>query len=191
MLLLPTMVLLLAKAPMLALTAMATRRVGGIRMSSSPTAQLPPLLDASGAPLNNLDAFTGKRVGYYFTAGWCPMCTDFERKGLLMYREAAKEAGKPIELIMVSSDRSEKDALARAQSLDMLQVSYDGDHRGELKKQYKVWAGSEVLNFGMGRRSGVPAIVVLDSAGEELAFVDAEASGAKSLAKWPQDEGIW
>lgn len=49
------------------------------------------------------------------------------------------------------------------------------------------------MKFGFARRSGVPAIVVLDQAGEELAFVPAQSQGVKSLQSWPIDEssGIW
>ena len=42
-----------------------------------------------------------------------------------------------------------------------------------------------------GRRSGVPAIVVLSPEGEEISFVDAEARGPDALKKWPLDQGIF
>lgn len=172
------------------LLALATRRTTGgtPRMMSSASAGLPPLADADGNPVE--PSFEGKRVGLYFTAGWCPMCTNFE-PALAQYKKASDEAGKPIELVMVSSDRSAADAAKRAAALGMVMVPYEGDHRADIKRRHGVWSGSEVFQLGMKRRSGVPAIVVIDPQGDELAFVDAEASGANALSKWPLDEGAW
>ena len=39
--------------------------------------------------------------------------------------------------------------------MNALQVPYE--QADDLKKQFKVWAGSEALRLGLGRRSGVPA----------------------------------
>ena len=161
--------------------------------SASAAFTLPPVVDASGAAIDDKalrERLAGKRVGFYFSAGWCGMCTSFE-PSLDQFRKACEESGKPIELINVSSDRSEKDALARAKALGMMTVKFDGSNRGDLKKKFSIWAGSESFEFGMRRRSGVPAIVVLNPDGDETAFVDAERSGAGSLRKWPLDEGVW
>lgn len=118
------------------------------------------------------------------------MCTRFE-PALMEYVTASEAAGKPVELVMVSSDRSAADASARAKTLGLHQVAYAGSHRDDIKRRYGVWSGSEVMKLGMKRRSGVPAIVVIDPTGEEVAFVDAEARGAGALSKWPLDEGVW
>eukprot|EP00980_Cylindrotheca_fusiformis_P002832 scaffold672_cov126-Cylindrotheca_fusiformis.AAC.33 len=162
--------------------------------SSSSSSLLPcPLVDPStGETVDNLDEkLRKKRVALYFAAGWCPMCTSFEPP-LLQFREASEQSGKPVELIYVSSDRKEEDATKRASQLDMMTVPF-GDKSSALKQKYKIWAGSEAVQFGFGRRSGVPAIVVLDQKGEELAFVPAESQGPKSLSAWPinDEAGIW
>ena len=55
-------------------------------------------------------------------------------------------------------------------------------------------SGAESMKLGLGRRSGVPALVVLDAMeGKELAFLAAEAEGIKALSSWPLDDenGIW
>ena len=163
---------------------------------------LTPLLDVDGVTLLSSEGdllqkkLRGKRVGLYFGAGWCPMCRSVE-PSLLKFIDAANESDQPIELIYISSDRSEQDQIKRVQSgnLQMLSIPYGDERAAELKRQYKVWSGSESFQFGvLGRRSGVPAIVVLDNVGEELAFVPLEAQGIKSLSLWPLDDdenGIW
>jgi nucleoredoxin len=160
---------------------------------SSSCNALPSLLDVDGSPLVPeavQEKLTNKRVAYYFAAGWCPMCTSFE-PSLILFREAAAESGKPVELIYVSSDRSESDQRKRAEQLQMMSVPFD--QANGIKRNYKIWAGSEAIKFGFGRRSGVPALVVLDNQGDELAFVAAESQGVRSLQTWPMDEnrGIW
>jgi len=116
------------------------------------------------------------------------MCTSFE-PALQKFRAAADESGKPIEIIYVGSDRSQADQGQRAASLNMMQVPFEGDARAELKKAHKVWPGSEVMQFGMGRRSGVPALVVLAAnSAVELGFIPAESQGAKALGEWPTDD---
>ena len=59
---------MLAQTTMLALAARG-RTPAAVRMASSTSSALPPLVDASGNDV--VPDFTGKRVGLYFTAGWC------------------------------------------------------------------------------------------------------------------------
>lgn len=117
------------------------------------------------------------------------MCTGFE-PALEKFRSDSEAAGNPTEIVMVSSDRSAAEASKRAKALGMLQIEYDGSFRDALKLKFNVWSGSEQMKLGFGRRTGVPALVVLDSEGEEIAFVDAERSGPRALEKWPKD-GQW
>ena len=135
--------------------------------------------------------FKGKRVGLYFAAGWCPMCTSFE-PSLLEFRAAAasgESGASPVALVLVSSDGNAEAARTRAKALGMLQVDYG--KAAELKTAFKIWAGKERPEFGDGRRSGVPAIVCLGPAGlEELHFLPAESQGAKVLGEWPAG-GEW
>lgn len=148
------------------------------------------LRDADGAPVDAA-ALAGVRVGLYFAAGWCPMCTSFE-PSLLQFRAATasgESAASPVALVLVSSDGDAEAARTRAKALGMLQVDYG--KAAELKAAFKIWAGKERPEFGDGRRSGVPAIVCLGSAGlEELHFLPAESQGAKVLGEWPAG-GEW
>jgi nucleoredoxin len=174
----------LAFGPMLATIGAISRRA-----QCTMAVTMPPITDSSGAPLQ--ETFAGKRVAYYFTAGWCPMCTRFE-PSLLQFKAAAEQAGKPIELIMVSSDRSSADAQKRAKALGLPLVEYDGDSRSDLKRRFSVWAGAEsAQHIGYSRRSGVPALVVINEAGDEIGFLDAESSGPAALSKWELDDGVW
>ena len=138
------------------------------------------------------ELLNGKRVAYYFAAGWCPMCTSFE-PSLLQFRQAAKDSDKDLELIYVPSDRSAENAAKRSAAFQMLSVPF-GDDADQLKRDFNIWAGSESLKFGFKRRSGVPALVVLDGKkGEEMAFLAAESQGVNALKTWPLDDekGVW
>lgn len=201
----------LCAAPALALFASCSRRVAlqtttsisiasilgttkttSRRLSSSTMVNLSPLLDAHGAtvaePTDTI--FRDQRVALYFAAGWCPMCTSFE-PSLKAFTEAAAAAQTPIQLVYVPSDRSAEDAAARAASLGLWTVPYE--QADAYKTKYRIWAGSESAKLGTDRRSGVPALVVLDQTGTEMAFVAAEADGPKALETWPMDNanGVW
>lgn len=118
------------------------------------------------------------------------MCTRFE-PSLLKFRDAVQQSGKELEIIYVPSDRSGEDALARASAMNMMSVPLeDAD---AMKKKHKIWSGAESMKLGFGRRSGVPALVVLEKTGEEMTFIAAEAEGVKALSSWPLhgDNGVW
>ncbi len=119
------------------------------------------------------------------------MCTSFE-PSLLQFREAAVSSGKNIELIYVPSDRQQGDVVKRTSAMNMLSVPL-GEEADAMKTRFKIWAGAESMKLGTGRRSGVPALVVLDpKSGDELAFLAAESKGAKALDDWSLDDsGLW
>lgn len=131
----------------------------------------------------------GKRVALYFSAGWCPMCTKFEPV-LLQFQQTQADNNKPIEFIYVSSDRRESDTDKRAAKMNMLSVAFG--QTSDYKKNFMIWSGSKGMKFGFkGRRSGVPALVVLDNKhGKELAFIPAKSQGVKALEKWPLDDDV-
>jgi thiol-disulfide isomerase/thioredoxin len=164
---------------------------GSIDAASS----LPPLLDVDGTEIPHdglAEKLVNKRVALYFSAGWCPMCTSFE-PSLLQFREASAQSGKPVELIYVPSDRSSSDQTKRAAALGMWSVPF-GEEADNVKRKFKVWSGAESSKLGIGRRSGVPALIVLDKEkGRELAFVPAESEGANALGSWSLDDtrGVW
>ena len=134
--------------------------------------------------------YKGKRVGLYFAAGWCPMCTSFE-PSLVQFVEATRSPesnAPPVQLIYVSSDMDEAAAETRAAALGMDRVDFAMAQT--LKTTFKLWSGRERPEFGDGRRGGVPAIVVVDRDCGELQYLNAEGEGAAALGKW-KDEGAW
>jgi len=164
-------------------------------VSRDALASLPSLKSPDGSLIAS-DAISeklqGKRVALYFAAGWCPMCTSFE-PGLLQFREAAAQSGKGVEIIYVPSDRSDADVVKRTSAMEMMSVPI-GEEADAMKQRFKIWAGAESSKLGTGRRSGVPALVVLDSEkGDELTFLAAELEGVKALSSWPLDDasGVW
>ena len=156
---------------------------------------LAPLMEGKQGSTLSEDAvrkrLEGKRVALYFAAGWCPQCASLEPT-LQTFRQACRDSGKDIELIYVPSDRSEEAGLKRAATMDMLVIPF-GDQADEFKKSYNIWAGAESMKFGFGRRSGVPALVVLDKDGNEMSFLATESQGPRALGDWPLDDetGIW
>ena len=119
------------------------------------------------------------------------MCTRFEPSLIKFQQETEPE--KPLQLIYVPSDGSAEQALQRAKALNMWSVPF-GHEADQIKKEMCIWSGPESLKLGMGRRSGVPAIVVLSGeTGQEMAFLPAESQGAAALQAWPLDDpaGIW
>jgi hypothetical protein len=54
-------------------------------------------------------------------------------------------------------------------------------------------APEEMPDDGSGRRSGIPAFVVLDKTGQELCFLNTERDSITALADWPLDDlqGHW
>ncbi|KAI2504620.1 Thioredoxin-like [Fragilaria crotonensis] len=177
----------------IALFVSVSRRGITTQLQAAPMSSLSSLLDTNGEELSG-DVLQGKlankRVGLYFAAAWCPMCTSFE-PALIKFQKDAAEQGTPIEIVYVSSDRTSADLSKRASNMNMMSVPFDA--ADDFKRKFNIWAGSESAKFGFGRRSGVPAIVVLDKNAEEIAFVAAESEGAKSLDTWPlrDERGIW
>ena len=122
------------------------------------------------------DALKGKVVALYFSAHWCPPCRSFTPKLAAAY-EMANEDAKRFEVVFVSSDDS---AEAQAQYMasahgDWLRVPF-GEQCAALKKKYGCFAAKEMMSFpGAQRRSGIPALVVVGPAGEELEFAGVDA----------------
>jgi nucleoredoxin len=145
----------------------------------------------------------GRRVALYFAAGWCPMCREFEFM-LPQYTKALQESAQPIQFIYVSSDATLEFQVDRMSKLNMPLGVVTPTLVHSLKAHYGIWAGREAAAFvppntttntttpimiqPRQRRSGVPALIVLDTQGTELAFLNVEAETIAAMADWPLDD---
>jgi len=138
------------------------------------------LRDKNGDPVA-LESLKGKIVALYFGAEWCPMTTRFSPTLKEFYNKHSTpmHSGEaPFEVIFVSSDSSSEQYIHHRTPFPWLSVDLNNPLTGELKKKYHVWAKKESQTFGQDRRSGIPAVLVVDSVGTELLFIDAEEPDA-------------
>lgn len=133
----------------------------------------PTLWDALGDEVINQDGDAvsvselrgaGKVLGLYFSAHWCPPCKAFTPK-LVETVKAVKAAGKQLEIIFVSSDRS----MADFQSYFGTMTGFHAIPQGDKRKE----ALSKVFDV-----EGIPTFVTLDA--DTGATINANARGAVS-----------
>eukprot|EP00536_Pseudo-nitzschia_multiseries_P013802 jgi/Psemu1/212881/e_gw1.617.38.1 len=166
--------------------------------AESVQASLPsPLIDASGNVIESAEDIVSlvenQRVALYFGASWCKDCRNLEFM-LAQYRSALADSDQPIQLIYVPCDQSQEDQLSQMQKLGLEVGVPLGEIADALKQQYGVWPDKiEDARDEYGRRSGIPAFVVLDNAGAEFCFLNAERDSISVLADWPLDDpqNIW
>lgn len=130
-----------------------------------------------GSEVDWSTSLAGKLVILYFSAEWCPPCRRFTPKLHALYDEAAED-DKPVEVVFVSSDRDaqQQQRYMDSEHGDWLRVPYaDTEARESLKAKFGCFAGSEQSKFpGVKRRAGIPSMVVVGPAGEELAHMDCD-----------------
>ena len=125
----------------------------------------------------------GKSVALYFAGEWCPMCRAFTPS----LREYYQKHKNDVQVVFVPSDET---AEAAERHFEASQGSWLALRFGDplvkrLKLQHGVWSGRERGEFGMAkRRAGVPSLVIVDRAGNELKFLPAESEGVSVLGDW-------
>lgn len=99
-------------------------------------------------------AFAGKEaIAIYFSAHWCPPCKGFTPQLAKAYTNSLRSKG--MEIIFVSSDRSEKDFQGYYREMPWLAVPYSSrDIHAKLNKKFKV--------------QGIPSLVILDKDGQVI-----------------------
>mmetsp|Transcript_55402 Transcript_55402/g.140437 ORF Transcript_55402/g.140437 Transcript_55402/m.140437 type:complete len:191 (+) Transcript_55402:78-650(+) len=138
------------------------------------------LTDKSGRAVD-ANELSGKVVGLYFSAHWCPPCRGFT-PALKKFYEEVKASGGDFEILFVSSDKSEaegKDYFANDHG-DWLMV----DH------SQKDAAGN---SFSI---KGIPTFIVIDSSGKPVVpdargAVAESKSPADTFAEWKKLCGDW
>lgn len=131
------------------------------------------LVNARGKSVSTAE-LDGKKIGVYFSASWCPPCRAFTPLLVAAYNEL-KTAGKPFEVVLVTSDKSEADMRAYMKGHDMpwLAVPFGDKPIDALKKKFVV--------------AGIPKLVVIDSSGKTLsenARGEVSQNGAKAFDAW-------
>lgn len=112
------------------------------------------LVDGKGKD-RSVDELTGKIIGIYFSAHWCPPCRGFTPK-LVEFHQKMTAAGKPFEIVFVSSDRS-KDAMfdyMKETKMPWLSLPFGDQHKGSLSGKFGV--------------RGIPTLVIVNSEGETV-----------------------
>lgn len=94
-------------------------------------------------------------IGIYFSAHWCPPCRGFTPILANAYNKVTA-AGKPFQLVFVSSDRDEASFAEYAKEMPWARLPYeDRDRKGKLSTKFKV--------------QGIPTLVFLDQDGKTIA----------------------
>ena len=143
------------------------------------------LFNETGHPVTCAD-LGGLSVALYFAGEWCPLCRRFT-PALRSFHAQWRES---VQIVFISSDLSEADAKKhyQRQAGSWLMLAWNDPVASALKRRHRVWSGRELSEFGARRRSGVPAVVVIDKTGAELSFLPGERFGAAALAEWDPSE---
>ena len=133
------------------------------------------LLNAAGKVVS-AETLSGKYVGLYFSASWCPPCRTFTPK-LVEFHKANKDK---FEVLLVSADNSEK---AQANYMKKYMMPWLA------VKHQSLAANLLVKKMGV---SGIPFLVILDPDGSVVTNDgrgDVDSMGSKAFLKWKSTQG--
>lgn len=120
---------------------------------------------------STVDALKGKIVGIYFSAHWCPPCRGFTPKLAESYKTIIA-AGKPFEVVFVSSDKDDAAFTEYFAEQPWLALPFaKRDLKAKLSKKFKV--------------NGIPTLVVLDEEGNTIT-----SDGREALSEDPSGESF-
>ncbi len=113
-------------------------------------------------------------IGLYFSAAWCPPCRQFTPL-LVKAAEDLKAAGKPFEIVFVTSDRSQADMLGymRDYKMSWLALPHGDDRIQALAGRYGI--------------RGIPSLIVIDGEGRTISTngrQEVAAQGARAFDAW-------
>ena len=133
------------------------------------------LLDAMGKAVSG-ETLSGKYIGLYFSASWCPPCRTFTPK-LVEFHNANKAK---FEVLLVSADNSEK---AQANYMKKYMMPWLA------VKHQSIAANLLVKKMGV---SGIPFLVILAPDGSVVTKDgrgDLDSMGDKAFLKWKSTQG--
>ena len=131
------------------------------------------LITADGKSVS-IDQLSGKKVGIYFSASWCPPCHVFTPR-LVEFHNVVKKQGKPFEIVLVNYDETDKDMAAymRDAKMPWLAMPFDENRAKKLWSDFKI--------------PGIPTLIVV-GADEKIITpdgrADVEMSGAEAFGLW-------
>lgn len=122
--------------------------------------------DRSAVPLSSLQ---NKVIGFYFSAHWCGPCRNFTPKLAERYRDLlrlgegqAEGEAEALEIVFVSGDESDEEAMSYFESMPWKILDYEQRHlEEELSRKFEV--------------RGIPTLVLVDAEGNLLTTEGREA----------------
>ena len=129
------------------------------------------LINASGKSIDTAQALKGKIVAFYFSASWCGPCRGFTPTLVKFYKQVAKK--KNVEIVFISSDKTEKDMKAYMKKMPWLAIDFNEKERTAFKNEMKV--------------NGIPTLIVFDENGKIIsqnARWDVVVLGSKAVEAW-------
>ncbi|XP_030845401.1 tryparedoxin-like [Strongylocentrotus purpuratus] len=95
-------------------------------------------------------AGSGRYVGLYFSAHWCPPCRMFTPTLAEFYKAFTKKNEGKLEIVFVSSDQSQEDFDGYFKDMPWLSLPYvDRERKGKLGTKFSV--------------EGIPTFIIIDS----------------------------
>ena len=109
------------------------------------------LIDKSGNEFST-EVLSGKMIGLYFSAGWCPPCKTFSPK----IRDFRNQNSEDFEIVMVSADSSSYAQLNYMKDMDMsgYALALNSPKTNQLYRQFSI--------------TGIPTVVILSPDGSIL-----------------------
>ena len=126
----------------------------------------------------SVDELAGKVIGVYFSAYWCGYCREFTPK-LVKFHTRMKTAGKPFEIVFVSSDKTKRDMFdyMKEEKMPWLALPFGDKHKQLLGKIFRV--------------NGLPTLVILNEQGKAVTVSGRGDVGRLSpedaYAKWSSE----
>jgi nucleoredoxin len=112
------------------------------------------LLEKNNQTIATNDALSGKIVGLYFSAHWCPPCRNFTPQFAKFYNNL-KAKGTQFEVVFVSSDGSEEEFNSYFSEMPWLALPFSEEEQKEkLSSKFEI--------------DGIPSLIILDVDGTTI-----------------------
>ncbi|PVH35814.1 hypothetical protein PAHAL_7G284900 [Panicum hallii] len=131
------------------------------------------VISADGIKISIAD-LTGKTIGLYFGAHWCPPCRAFTKQLMEVYNELKILRPGSFEVIFISIDRSKEEFQASLSAMPWLAIPYSDTATQELTRVFAI--------------KGIPALLILGLDGKVLKTDGRTAISAYGATAFPFTE---